>query len=81
MIDTSWEHEINPDNTPWKPGYRFCVTQRSKTVTPGGRMTPRRYYVYFHITRDGALEWAGGVKPTPLTLALLQAQYDRERAK
>jgi hypothetical protein len=76
MIDYSWEHELNPDNTPWKPGYRFCVRQLSTRST--SRMT-RRYYVQFRISREGVLEWCGGVKATAKTLADVQALYDRGR--
>ncbi len=75
-IDYSWEHEINPDNIPWKPGYKFCVRQESKTHRRGfTTMRARRYYVQFRITREGQLEWCGGVKATPDTFARVQALY------
>jgi hypothetical protein len=71
-IDYSWEHEVNPDNVSWRPGYRFCVRQMSES---GGR----RYYVHFRIGRDGALEWTGGVKARSETTKAVQAAYDRGR--
>lgn len=79
MIDTSWEHALNPDNTPWKPGYRFSVEQL--TDKRGSR---RKYHVCYRINRAGELEWrgpSGGVKPRPETTAKWQAIYDRERGK
>lgn len=79
MIDTSWEHAINPDNTPWKPGYRFSVAQHSNK--PGSK---RVYRVGYRINREGELEWRGrawGVKPRPETTAKWQAEYDKARGK
>lgn len=74
MIDTSWEFALNPDNTPWVPGYRFFVRQESTRQT-GDRMRPRRYHVQFRIARDGKLEWIGGVKATAATMARVEALY------
>lgn len=74
--DYSWEHECNPDNTPWVPGYRFFVRQESVSKARShGRMKPRRYYVQFRIAKDGKLEWLGGVKATPATMASVEALY------
>jgi len=79
-IDTSWNFQTNPDNTPWMPGYRFWLRQPSKT---GGRghtmMEPRRYWVFFEIDRDGLVRWTGGVKPTVPTLNRATEAYARGR--
>lgn len=81
MIDYSWEFKLNPNNTPWVPGYRFTVRQPSKRKTgrygggKGGHTRPRRYYVMFRIDREGKLEWTGGVKATAETTAQVEALY------
>ncbi len=71
-IDYSWENRVNPNNTPWVPGFRFFVRQRSVRST--SRMV-RRYHVQFHINEAGALEWCGGVKPTDETWEHVRARY------
>lgn len=79
MIDYSWEHKLNPDNTPWKPGYRFVVGQISAK-----RGSMREYHVCYRINRNGELEWRGpasGVRPRPETTVKVQALYDRETGK
>lgn len=77
IVDYSWEHAANPDNTKWKPGYRFWVWQHnSRTLTSTMR---RRYRVYFRIGKDGTLEWTGGVKALPATLAGVRAMYEEGR--
>lgn len=74
--DYSWEHEANPDNTRWLPGYRFFVRQESVSKARShGRMRPRYYYVQFRIAKDGTLEWIGGVKATPETMVHVQGLY------
>jgi len=79
-LDCSWNALENPDNTPWRPGYRFGVEQDSKN---GGRgnyhMNTRRYGVYFEIDRDGLLRWTGGVRPTEYTQELVEDMYARGR--
>lgn len=79
IIDYSPEHKLNPDNTPWKPGYRFGVDQYSEKR--GGTMRRRKYFVGFKIDTDGKLVWTGGVKARPETFAKVQALYDRERPR
>ena len=79
MIDTSPEAGINPDNAPWKPGYRFGVTQYSLKRT--GSMSRRGYFCGFKIDADGKLVWRSGVKARPETIERVQALYDRERGK
>lgn len=70
MVDYSWQFKVNPEQTPWKPGYRFCVRQESKKAgRTNYRMKTRRYYVMFSIDPDGKAVWTGGVKPTAETLA------------
>lgn len=82
--DTSWNAEVNPDNEQWRPGYRFCVMQKSGARTRTfraklGRMTPRTYRVYFEITAEGGLRHTGGPRPTDELIEGLQALYERER--
>lgn len=83
-VDYSWNAINNPDNTPWVPGYRFCAMQQSGARTKNfrartGRMTPRRYRVYFEIDQDGKLKHTGGPKPTDDLVAGLEALYLEKR--
>jgi hypothetical protein len=79
-VSTGWQYLVNPRQTPWIPGYRFCVRQASQKV---GRYNyhrkVREYHVYFEIDRDGFLQWTGGVKPTPRTQELVEEMYARNR--
>jgi hypothetical protein len=71
----SWQYKLNPDNTPWVPGYRFCVIQRAKTSVNTWRMAVRHYRVRYDIDPDGNLKWAGGVKPTEATQREVEEMY------
>jgi len=80
IIDTSWQAAANPSNTPWLPGYRFCMLQPAQKLGRGhGKMRPRQYHVMLGIDRKGLLEFRGGVKPSPRTWDAAQALYARER--
>lgn len=76
---------VNPDNTPWVPGYTFYAEQCSGARRADnwrarmGRMTPRTYKVVFEIDMDGVLRHVRGPKPTDETMAAFEAQYARER--
>lgn len=82
-VDTSWNALANPENTPWFPGYRFCIKQASGAGTGrkarAWRMTPRTYTVYFEITADGKVRHTGGPKPAEGTLEAVEELYLRER--
>lgn len=78
-IDTSWHALVNPDNAPWRPGYRFCVSQDSKTLNTRRRIAKRVYRVHFEIDQDGLLQHTGGPRPTEHTQAAVEDLYARER--
>lgn len=82
-VNTGWAAIANPHNTPWLPGYRFCVSQMSGAATgrksQAWRMTPRRYSVHYAIDREGHLQHVGGPRPSQDTQASVEALYARER--
>lgn len=79
-LDCSWNALANPLNTPWRPGYRFGVSQASVNAKGGNHhMRTREYGVYFEIDPEGRLRWTGGVKATPATLERVEAAYHRQR--
>ena len=80
MLDCRWNALENPDNTPWRPGYRFAVRQGSKNARGGNyHLNTRRYWVCFEIDRNGLLRWTGGVTPTDHTQELVEEMYARGR--
>lgn len=77
---TNWHAKLNPDNTPWIPGYKFCVKQASiKSTRTRVHRQPRKYYVFFEIDREGVLREVGGVKARPETLERVADLYAQER--
>jgi hypothetical protein len=78
-IDTSWNYQVNPENTPWIPGYRFAVLQDASRWTGRHHGRRRRYRVRFEITADGLLRWTGGVKANAETLAWVERDFAKFR--
>lgn len=82
-VDSSWNARTNPHNTPWFPGYRWCVGQESGEGTGRkprpGKMVARRYSVCFEITEDGQVRHIGGIKPSPATQRAAEEAYRRGR--
>lgn len=67
---------INPDNTPWVPGFRFRLKQAAQTSKSGRHHIGQRSYgVVFEIDQDGILQWVGGVYPTDDTMEIAQELY------
>jgi hypothetical protein len=83
-IDYSIRAVLNPDNTPWLPGYTFYVEQASGARTGHKcrghtQKVSRTYRVGFLVDMDGKLQHTRGPKPTDETFAGLLEAQQREK--
>lgn len=83
-VSYSLQAIVNPDNTPWVPGYRFYCRQasgaRTRHQSRGFRhMVARTYSCGFEIDQDGILRQIDGPRVPDHVMEGFERQYQRER--